>query len=455
MNSDKSTEINSDEESTTSDLETTEPSADDVVDTIHNIMDERIDTKKNRTDRTIVVVVTTNVFNINGSDDTSKRQHTLLSFGTPGMIQKETSTDTNLAMHNKITTEFFNSNPSPITEQSGTIITNDNETSSLKDSGTTDSDDITEEENFTDVSTTEKSSKQGEYNNFHEIFSNIDIRQFQLHDPADIQNSRFVPAIAEHRNFDEISANDDPNDISRIMKVIPSRSDDETGSGVLSTFEIPDQEPDSSLMEAMENILDTDVRKAFERDIPQTHHVPLDINIEEEDLYAPLKDLRDYIVEEVPINGNYKNIIDYINGDDAHFTASNIELVEPFGKVKELRELSNYNQLIPTTERVDNPIYESVTELPSTDVPKTTEEAITREAKTTKVEVTKTATEDATTITEEFELNTANQQIDGIAESEEGNLLPFFLKRFFFNINFLLIFRIHDYNNIKRFPKPN
>lgn len=412
-----------DEESTPRDFETTEPTADYVVDAIHNIMDETIDSKKNRTDRTIVVVVTTNVFNINGSDDSSKRQHTLLSFGTPGMISKETSTDATLAMHNKITTEFFNSNLSPVNEQPGTIPTNDTETSNRKDSETIGLDDsgiilpVTEEEKIIDDSTTETPSEQDD--NLQEIYSNMDIRQ--LHDSAGIQSAHLESTHAERRNFDETSSNDDSNDILRIMKVLPNRSEDETA--ILSNpYEIPEvqEPPDTSLMEAIENILDTDVRKAFERDIPQTRHVPLDINIEEEALYAPLKDMSEYIVEEVPINENFEIFKDNYETDTVRDAVNNVDPVEQWVKVQDF----NYKQSSDIKQReIDNPINEPATESlnPVDELPATT----TQEATTTTERVTKIETKDA----REDEPNAANQQVDDIDEPTEGNFLVFFLER--------------------------
>lgn len=356
-NDEKSIEGKTEENSTLRELETTEPTVDDVVESIHNIMDDKIETKTNRTDRTIVVVVTTNVFNVNGSDESGKRQHTLLSFGTPGMLPKPTSTDATIEMHNKITTEFFNSNPSPIIEQSGIIKTNkEKEFHEENNFGEEIVVPEAEDEREFDISTTEKPKTQEEYYNFNVI----DIRR--LRDSVDIPSSDYNSAIVEGRNFDDTLSNDNSNDVLRILKIIPSRSEDEINTASLSKpFDISIQEqPDSSLMEAMENILDTDVRKAFERDIPQTRHVPLDINIEEEALYAPLKDLSEYIVEEIP--GNYDIIKDK---EDVDGTENKAEVTERWQKEIELVEPLDNNQVnsqdasVNPTERIDELIAQS------------------------------------------------------------------------------------------------
>lgn len=428
VNGEKSLKIKPEEESTSrEELEATEPTtADDVVETIHNIIDEKIDTKKNRTDRTIVVVVTTNVFNINGSDGTSKRQHTLLSFGTPGMFQKEaTSTDATLTMHNKITTEFFNNNPSPIIEKSATIKANDNQKSIVENSKAIDLEDskVISRVAEDDVSTTENPD---ENRNVHGITSNIDIRK--LYDDSNIESSLYTPTVPvteTGRNLDDTLSDDDSNDVLRLINFIPNRSADDTKfRGLSKPFELPDQERDSSLMKAIENILDTDVRKAFERDIPQIRHVPLDITIEEEALYAPLKDLSEYIVEELPTNRNYDIHKQNLEVDDRLTTLINTKHNKSFGELKELRSDS--------TERVVRSIFEPVVENEqrSNDAPTTTEEPATstieeRSAVTDEAATEKAVTDEAaTSTTDEFESKTIRPHFDDI----EGTLKQFFFR---------------------------
>lgn len=402
------------EETTTEEPETTEQTADDVVESIHNIMDETIDSKKNRTDRTIVVVVTTNVFNINGSDESSKRQHTLLSFGTPGMLQKETSTDATLAMHNKITSAFFNSNPSPI-ESPEMPKANDKEGSAADDNNIVSDDSVGDPENIPHVTEvdvdlesipnvtemepvpdpTDQPQKSQDFSDDGQE-NEFDIRRL---DESPIIQSLILSKKADSGNLDDELKNDDSNDILKIMKIIPGRSADESSTSSLSKpFEIPVQEPqDSSLMEAMENILDTDVRKAFERDIPQTHHVPLDINIEEETLYAPLKDLSEYIVEEVEIPVNVDEI--------SRKLAEKVEEVESFGKNEKSSDnvMNNVRDTDSITE-IDNSIDGPVTEttIATTDDPTTA--AITEEAtpptKITNEKETKTVATDAALLEE-------------------------------------------------------
>lgn len=443
----KPVDVESEGNSTPSDSETTDTTVDDVVDTIHNIIDEKIEKKKNRTDRTIVVVVTTNVFNVNGSDDTGKRQHTLLSFGTPGMIPKETSTDATLALHNKITTEFFNR--SPIIKESGIIktdgekfnhsISKTNEYHGDNNSNSVDILPTTEDERVIHISTTEKPNKQDEshdeYNNVYDNFNNIDIRR--LHDSIEIQNSAFKPVDAESRNFDPTIPNDNSNDILRIMKIVPSRSEEEINLSSLSKpFDVPVQEPkDTSLMEAIENILDKDVRKAFERDIPHTRHVPLDINIEEEALYAPLKDLSEYIVEEIPIN---IDIVNNYKADDIYGAGNKLDEADRFEVEKYLaKSLENNIETehisLKPNERDDSLI--SKDELPSTTttnvVPTTTfttEDATTEDAATEHASTEHASTEHATT-----EDIADRRQFDEIAfEVEgEGKLFSFIVKQNF------------------------
>lgn len=451
-NNEKSSESQAGDETTVSDLETTEPTADDVVESIHNIMDEKIDTKKNRTDRTIVVVVTTNVFNINGSDAANKRQHLLLSFGTPGMVQKEPSSDATVTMHNQITSAFFNS----ITEQPETLeasgkksIAEGNKDIDLSDS-VGDSISIplaTEEKNAPDGSATQ----QSEVDNEREY--KIDIRR--IGESAGIE-SAILSKSPEGRTIDDKLENEDSNDILKIIKIIPSTDVDESNlTGSLSKpFEIPVQDPqDSSLMEAIETILDTDVRKAFERDIPQTHHVPLDINIEEEAMYAPLKDLSEYIVEEVPASENFEMFTANEKTDDKEDrkAVENVE-VENFGKIEKSSDHTNYNRKSDPISDSDN-----LTDVPASEIEQktttvTTEEptivSITEEAtpttfkirddKETKTTSTKAALliETTTTkvskdegtnrFTDDPPSNSANEHTDGVHE-EEGNFCHFSL----------------------------
>ncbi|XP_037030328.1 uncharacterized protein LOC119070119 [Bradysia coprophila] len=447
-NNEKLSEIQLEEETTARDSETTEQTADDVVESIQNIMDEKNDAKKNRTDRTIVVVVTTNnVFNINGSDETSKRQHTLLSFGTPGMIQKETSTDATLAMHNKITTAFFNSNPTSIVGQPENSVADDSK-SIVLDDPVGDAENIphaTEAGEEVDARATDQPN--GQSVDDYDLENLIDIRRL---DPAGVESAKLS------RSYNDELTSDDSNDILRIMKIIPSRSVDESSTGSLSKpFEIPFQEPqDSSLMEAIENILDTDVRKAFERDIPQTHHVPLDINIEEEALYAPLKDLSEYIVEEVPINVNYEMFADNKKFGDTINKVVNVEeisrklvenddKIETFGNIEKSSEHMNYNRESDSVTESDNLTDELVTETEQKTTTLTTEEPIiastTEEATpTTKItddketrtssseaalleEITTTNKDEETTSTTDGPAsNAANEQTEGVNEYEES-----------------------------------
>lgn len=416
----RTTSVNDDETSTVSnteeelprelDIDTTEATADDVVETIHHIIDEKIDAKKNRTDRTIVVVVTTNVFGVNGSEDSNKRQHSHLSFGVPGMIHKESSTDATLEMHNKITTEFFNNNPPTVSEQFEAIDTKENEKSladnveTIVDDGldnSADTNPTTEDADLCDVTTTETPETE-KLNDDLEPEYNFDIRHLHNSDDAPV----------EGRKLNE----DLTNDILRIMKVIPNRSDDE---GLSKPFEIPIPEPeDSSLMEAMENILDTDVRKAFERDIPQTRHVPLDINIEEETLYAPLKDLSEYIVEEVPV---YDMMKDNLKSDGKiDEVKSDANGVESLGEIKDL----------PSGNQVETENEEKPTTAVPEEVPSTTETALIEEQKVEEPEkpleldTTNLAEQEeqvASRTTNKFESNENNEQNEDAAGGE-GNL---------------------------------
>ncbi|KAJ6637919.1 Dual specificity protein phosphatase 23, partial [Pseudolycoriella hygida] len=396
-------ETSTDKESTPREVETTEPTADDVVESIHSILDEKVDSKKNRTDRTIVVVVTTNVFHINGSDDSSKRQHTLLSFGTPGMLVKETSTDSTLAMYNQITTDFLNGNPSSTHKQS-----NGNEKSFSNDSDAIDETEVPEEttENE-DLITTEKPNEEGRSSNLNEMFEKMDIRKF----PDD----KFTPT--ESISLNDTSAND-TNDILRILKILPGRNDDDNNvMGTLTEpFEISVQESqDSSLMEAMENILDTDVRKAFERDIPLTRHVPLDINIEEEALFAPLKDLSEYVVEEIPIN--VEDLKENFQTNYSKYIEENVEPLDIFG-----RGGVNDSDLEATTATEESVTVseEHPTELPTT-------------KNTKKGDVTTASTEDLTTEPSYFTdmeieeiITTSGPNYD--SDDEYRNLLPLDLR---------------------------
>lgn len=116
-----------------------ESTTDGIISAVHNIVDtittnEDEDNKKNdndRDDRTIVVVVSANVFNtpvpIEGSADKQKEQHMELSYGQAVLDLNHTTTGHPLTdFHNKIASAFFNDNIEAPHQSGGMVDSDEN-----------------------------------------------------------------------------------------------------------------------------------------------------------------------------------------------------------------------------------------------------------------------------------------------------------------------------------------
>lgn len=251
--------------------ETTTAIPADLVETIQQIVEDFTNTSEttvqndtNREDRTIVVVVTTNIFIDENNSNKNKQMHNDLSFGNPDFFvneQKSMPQQKSLDMHNNITAEFFNNN-------------------------------LTE-------------------NNIIAIQNVPDGRSFSFMETQEKNNGKTI----------ELGVNTKSND-----------------------FQEQHQNSNLHELEPLSKILDSEVREEFTKDIPSNQHVPLDVEISE-DLreYAPLKDISEYVVEEVQSSDD-RDINDYL--------LINRKIVNELPKIE-----------ISTTPSVDN---KTVKEEPST-----------------------------------------------------------------------------------------